>query len=423
MRRAVGVHRALPVALAAIVGTAVLVASGCDEGKPSAAVEGWAGTVDTTSGGAVRVRNPSRGMLDGGRGWRLEPDLHIGELDGEPAYLFGDVRDVREGPGGLVHVADATSDEIRVFGPDGSHLRTLGGRGEGPGEFRYPATLFWSPHGELWVYDIQNARFTVFTPDGELSATHPLASLSFSSQHGFDASGTLLQVVGVQEGERGDIRSYLVPTEVRGSELVPLDTFPAPRFETETFRATFVREGRSMAMVIPVPFSPTATWRLDPRDGSLWIGTQSADYRLVRRTLDGDTLRIVEREYEPVPVTDEELDSARSSLTDAGYEIDLQDRRVPRNRPPYQTFHVAPDGTLWVGGVTVFDGGRRRSGWDIFDSEGRYLGPVSVPPELEGLAVLSVTADHVYGTLRGELDEVYVVRARIATPAPPAPPA
>lgn len=54
-----------------------------------------------------------------------------------------------------------------------------------------------------------------------------------------------------------------------------------------------------------------------------------------------------------------------------------------------------------------------REEWDVFDAEGRYLGPVSLPPELAGLSVHRVTAEHVYGTLRGELDETYVVRARI----------
>lgn len=39
-------------------------------------------------------------------------------------------------PDGRFAVADAQAEEVRIFDPDGRHLRTFGGKGAGPGELQ-----------------------------------------------------------------------------------------------------------------------------------------------------------------------------------------------------------------------------------------------------------------------------------------------
>ena len=60
----------------------------------------------------------------------------------------------------LLYVSDTYGHDIKVFDGDGRLLRTLGQRGDKPGEFNYPTYLALAK-GELYVTDTMNARVQV----------------------------------------------------------------------------------------------------------------------------------------------------------------------------------------------------------------------------------------------------------------------
>jgi hypothetical protein len=68
-------------------------------------------------------------------------------------------------------VADGSTQEIHYFSRSGSYLRTIGGRGGGPGEFRAIRVLEALPGGDLCVWDVQQSRVTSFDSTGELKST------------------------------------------------------------------------------------------------------------------------------------------------------------------------------------------------------------------------------------------------------------
>ena len=70
--------------------------------------------------------------------WRVgpEPAVTIGAADGEEPYLFQHAIGATRLSDGRIVVADYGSMELRIFdGASGTHLTTLGGVGEGPGEY------------------------------------------------------------------------------------------------------------------------------------------------------------------------------------------------------------------------------------------------------------------------------------------------
>ena len=73
-------------------------------------------------------------------GWEIgpEPTVTIGAAEGEAPYLLHSVRRAATLSDGRIVVADGASDEVRVFDPDGVHLVSWGGEGEGPGRVRCP---------------------------------------------------------------------------------------------------------------------------------------------------------------------------------------------------------------------------------------------------------------------------------------------
>ena len=395
-----------PYLLAALVGGVAACADA--PGDDPAAADGWTGTVDTLPSGAVRVRSPAEGVWTPGERWRLVEELRVGALDGRGPELFGRVQDVVAGPGGTFWVIEGQAHEIRAFGPDGRWLRTLGGPGQGPGEFAFPSTAFWSPDDRLWIYDIQNSRFTVYDPAGTHLADHPVTTLGFYPQHAFGEDGTLYVAIGVQD-ETGAIVSRVVATRVNQDGLQPLDTFPVPNMgDLDRILLQTTRGGRTMTIRYPVPFQGSPTWVVGP-DGHLWTGRPADGYRLVERTLEGDTLRIVERAWEPVPITDHEVDSVIAGLEERFDRVDLDGSRLPDVRPAYQSFRRAPDGHLWV---QRYDAPGSLA-WDVFDPEGRYLGEVAMPEDGPPPSIRDIRDDVVYATVSGDFDETYVVRYRI----------
>ncbi|BDG06846.1 SMP-30/gluconolactonase/LRE family protein [Anaeromyxobacter oryzae] len=57
---------------------------------------------------------------------------------------------------------------VEVFSLAGEHVRTIGTRGSGPGEFNFPTNVAVGPDGTLYVVDMLNFRIQVFDPEGQL---------------------------------------------------------------------------------------------------------------------------------------------------------------------------------------------------------------------------------------------------------------
>ena len=85
-------------------------------------------------------------------------DLEIGRLNGPPEYTFGMISGTATAPNGEILVSDGQQEVIRVFDIDGAFLRSIGRDGEGPGEFRMPCCIAFSPTGLWWVRDGGNRR-------------------------------------------------------------------------------------------------------------------------------------------------------------------------------------------------------------------------------------------------------------------------
>jgi len=68
---------------------------------------------------------------------------------------------------GELYVSDTYAHDVKVLSEDGRLLRTIGERGEAPGEFNFPTHLAVAG-GKLYVTDTMNNRVQIFPlPDGE----------------------------------------------------------------------------------------------------------------------------------------------------------------------------------------------------------------------------------------------------------------
>lgn len=105
--------------------------------------------------------------------WALEdsPLVTIGAVDGPEAYTFHRVSDAALLPDGQLVVADAGLGVLRVFDQDGRFQVEMGGRGDGPGEFRGIGDIAILPPDTILAFDPDAQRLTTWLADGTLIET------------------------------------------------------------------------------------------------------------------------------------------------------------------------------------------------------------------------------------------------------------
>ena len=117
--------------------------------------------------------------------WRLQlPSvLLIGRSEGteDGPDLFGRINQVIRLSSGDIAVAENLAGEIRVFDDGGGHLRTFGGRGEGPGEFANPWTIAELPGETIAAVDPLAERISLFTSSGTFARSFPIPRLPGAS--------------------------------------------------------------------------------------------------------------------------------------------------------------------------------------------------------------------------------------------------
>ncbi len=87
-------------------------------------------------------------------------------LDGTPVLSM--VFDALTDGYGNIHLVDPGTNQVHSYDMNGSYLRSLGGKGEGPGEFQSITSLTVDGENRLYVYDSLLSRLTVFTIDGDI---------------------------------------------------------------------------------------------------------------------------------------------------------------------------------------------------------------------------------------------------------------
>src|SRR5699024_260283 len=97
----------------------------------------------------------------------------------ESEQIFGNAEDVLIGSpsqleadsSGRVYIGDSQQKSIHIFQPDGSYFTSIGGEGNGPGEFQWIGNMQILSR-KLFVYDSNSSRFNVFRIPENLHIAH-----------------------------------------------------------------------------------------------------------------------------------------------------------------------------------------------------------------------------------------------------------
>lgn len=325
------------------------------------------------------------------------PVLSLGGRDVTGPTQFDNIGGVYRDPHGNLWVADGQSAEVRLFRPDGSFWKRVGGRGEGPGEFMRVRLLGAFRGDSVAVWDDAQGRLTVLDTEGEIVRVVTYLGGEDAPPNGFRVfrDGTVLARVRrvLQAGEL-EPRTIIPDTAIfarvdyADATAKPEGGAPAPRW---------LWTGRAS---IPIPF--TANPGFDVSGDDVHVTSGSA-FR-VRVFRDG---RVVEsygldRGPEPVSAADrkEYVDLIAGGVSEAEgrgeYLSVLNHPNVPTVLPAYRTLVVDDEGGTWAERWA-------RGTFDVYGPDRALRGRVEVP-----LALTQVAGDLLVGVWRDDLDVEHV---------------
>ncbi len=363
---------------------------------------------------AVQIVEHPPGAVDALPTWRLAdtPAVRIGALEGAEEYRFYRIGGSLELPGDTLLVVNAGSQELRFYDGEGRFVRSVGGRGEGPGEFAVP-TVVWERADSLVIWDARLHRLSYFDHAGRFLrlVTPGRASANPELLGVFEDGSFLIQDLWLSQ-VNDDMNPQYLHFARFGATGEFLDSLP-----TKTW-GLIGRLGDSGLVGGPLFDSKTVTAG-DTR--SYWTSPGDAP-EVSRHAPDGSLTQIVRWSEEPRAVTDAQIDrywgERMAAFQDSENSNALrQTEELRRSMPVAETFPVVSalqttrEGGLWIQRYHApVDEGPEE--WLIVAPDGTLSARIFLP---ENFRILEVAGGSVAGVETDELDVERYVRYPVVT--------
>ncbi len=296
----------------------------------------------------------------------FEEELTIGEQDEEgqiqlykPSHYAVDVNN-------NMYISDSSDQSIKVFDRNGKYQTTIGGKGNGPGEFQSISHIDFLPDGRLLITDWESKRISFFSTQGEFIKSTRLHNYHFMVYLTTNSSFT------VDENTYGERTQRFIKTfDFTGKELVSYGEFTPSELK-------ILRKG-STTFGIDLPYDTYSIFASDQQ--RQWLYHCLNDKFLIEvYDHNGKLFRKIERPYKPVPFTSkdrEEYLSSQGKDPDSVFAKMAKDVELPKIKTITEHLLVDDQGNLWV---ETFEKktieNRTFTAYDIFDKDGFYAARV-----------------------------------------------
>jgi hypothetical protein len=305
----------------------------------------WRGTIEEINGVTV-VKNPKE-PIHGEDVFSLEEELSIGEVEGREEYMFTGIRSMAVDDAGRIYVLDRKDPHLRVFDQNGNYIRTIGKKGQGPGEFTLPLSVSITRQNELVVDDFRR-RLAFFSLEGEFKKNLLVAKIGLL-RIDLDSEGNLYGITIVREKENPRYELKKFDSEL--NYLHSLGSSPTPSASTAGFN----------------PFGGIILSQIDNNDQVICGYPENYEVNVFDK--EGNLIRKIMKDYDPVEITEEEIKEATESTPP---EIKVS---IPKYHMAYDWFAVDDEGRIYVRTNERADEGEAHY-YDVFDSEGKFIAKI-----------------------------------------------
>jgi hypothetical protein len=309
----------------------------------------WQGTIEEKDGITV-VKNPSEPWYGEEEFW-LEEEKVIGKgkEDDEPflmiTYLAVDDEE-------NLYVPDTRACNIRVFDKNGNPLRTIGRRGEGPGELIHPSEIQILSQEQIVVTAQQSLHF--FSLQGEFLRRVNTSSVGFVKPI-FNTRGEIIAGQRIRWDEGSRVLSIF------DSELNVMRTLAT--------RPLLTRRPKVNYWEMRWSYNPLV-WGVIKDDRIVW--GDRANYEIHFISSEGHHLKTITKDYKAREMTEEDEKRLLDEWFDGnppppGYTFEF-----PKYFPAFHNFVCDEEGNLFVQTWEETEDGIGVN-FDLFNTEGKYL--------------------------------------------------
>lgn len=332
----------------------------------------------------------------------VAPDLVIGVTDGPDEYTFGLVAGIAEDERARILVGDLRLARIQVYDSLGRYVKSIGRRGQGPGELQRPVELAAPGHGTTVVTDLGFDAYLWFDEDGRpLARTRrPYGGPFVRDRIAGDGAGRLLDAR--RPGDRAYPSFPVLRFELGPADRLSVDSVLVPAVPETLVGGGAFGPGRPPFGYVRVPFAPLTTWAPIPggvaysRDGRYVIEATYFDGRvdtLVRRPdAVGSEIPAEVAATASRPI----VQFFRSQAERLGMSPEpwVEALEMPSRFPPVVRLFPGSGGRVWV----LSGGPRGRPVFDVWTADGTLLGSLVLDTgEWPDLDTLAVGPTHVLG--------------------------
>jgi hypothetical protein len=277
----------------------------------------------------------------------------------------------------IIYIMDYQDQAIKVFDSNGEYIRSIGKKGEGPGEFTFVGHLTVLLDGRLLVMDSEARRISLFDSDGKYIEGHHWTERPGRLNYATDS--TCLLTVYTFEGDKPleGRRLFVKEFDFQGNEIRSFG-----EFKIEETKIHKVKRGEVViSVLIYTPFSPHSIFAADPVRKYLYHCVND-QYMLEVFDHDGKVIRRFDRPYEPLPFTSkdaEEFYSRYDSRSMESLKKMVRGMSMPAVKTITPKMLVDDVGNLWVETHEQREEEDKVfTAYDIFNPDGYYEAKVWV---------------------------------------------
>ena len=325
----------------------------------------WKGEIKIIDG-IPHVINPTK-PLNPKLSISFEKQLELGgDLDTEE-YLFEQLIDADVDESGNIYLLDFTGCNVLLFDKTGKFLRTVGRKGQGPGEFTYPMSVSVIAPDTFFVAQSNPNRFTFFTFQGKHIKDFTLIFTGAFTKAKLFSLGRL--IYSKSEFSMRDNKSFM---------KLSLNSRDIGKENDLQFFLTEKEMNFMQTKKISQKDTPTLMWAFD-HSGIVYAVDDIFNYQIKVADQTGKLVRMIEKKFSPVKKTKEEIEKEMQRFDEAqeriGVRLDFEYETSPEKNIISQLL-TDDSGRLWV----VTPEGAPESGvaFDIYNNESKFLNKIKI---------------------------------------------
>lgn len=305
----------------------------------------WKGTIEKENGIPVII-NPDEPLYSK-KPFEYSLELSIGNSDFGSEYSFSQIGSIAVNDE-YIYISDWKEVYIKIFDHDGRYIRTIGNKGQGPGEFSRIRGMQITNQKELVVFDQNSRRLSFFTLEGELIRTLstkeiPAITLNLNSKKYFIATTAKL-----------NIENNTTITELKVYNR-----------EHEFIRTL----ARTEPAHVLSPFESYAVWQISKDDKIVYGYNKNYEIQIYDSSF--NLIKIIKKKYTKIEISNKDLLVKMKNLPKT------KDTQIPKYHSAFQRIILDDKSN-----IIIQTWEKNKSGdqylYDFFDSNGKFLFKVPI---------------------------------------------